>query len=252
MKNNKILDIQNIKLNYHSASGETTAISNMSFDVYENEFLTILGPSGCGKSTILSVISGLLKPSAGKVVSNMPAGESAVGYMLQQDHLLEWRTILQNVLLGAEIQNKPRDKSKLYAEELLRKYGLYDFAESYPRELSGGMRQKAALIRTLATSPRLLLLDEPFSALDYQTRINISTEVKNIIKNETKTAILVSHDISEAINLSDRILIFSKRPSYIKKTIKIDEAFKSLTHAKKRKHALFNEYFDTIWSELNA
>lgn len=252
MKNDKILEIKNIGLNYHTAAGETTAISKMNFKVYRNEFLTILGPSGCGKSTMLSIISGLLEPSMGEVLYTIESEKSAMGYMLQQDYLLDWRTIFNNVLLGVEIQRKLDDNSKSYAEDLLKKYGLYEFAANYPQELSGGMRQKAALIRTLATNPQLLLLDEPFSALDYQTRINISGEVKSIIKSEEKTAILVSHDISEAINLSDRILIFSRRPSCVKKTINIDENFKSLSHAQKRKHALFNEYFDTIWSELNA
>lgn len=256
MKKTKILKLKDIELNYHTKLGETKAISGMTFDVYENEFLTIVGPSGCGKSTILSIISGLIKPSGGKIESKINGlhadYDQSVGYMLQQDYLFDWRTIFKNTVLGLEIKHQVNKNSKEYVEKLLKKYGLSEFANNYPKELSGGMRQKAALIRTLATDPKILLLDEPFSALDYQTRINISGEIKDIIKNENKTAILVTHDISEAIHLSDRILIFSGRPSHVKKVIDIDKKFKTLTQNQKQKHPLFNTYFDAIWSELNA
>ncbi len=258
-KNTKILDdniilkLSNICMKYHSPTQETIAINNLSFDVYNKEFLTILGPSGCGKSTVLSLISGLIMPTGGEIKENIKekCEIQKIGYMLQKDYLLDWRTIEQNVLLGLEIRKKLNTQTKKYALELLEKYGLGDFLNHYPNELSGGMRQKAALIRTLAVKPQILLLDEPFSALDYQTRINLSEEVLQIIKSENKTAILVTHDISEAISLSDRIIIFSKRPSMVKKTIKLDYNTKKLSLEEKRKDKKFNDYFDTIWRELD-
>lgn len=250
---NTILKLSDICVKYHSPSQETIAIKNLSFDVYDKEFLTILGPSGCGKSTVLSLISGLIPPSSGKIKENIKENceIQKIGYMLQKDYLLDWRTIKQNVLLGLEIRKKLNKQTKKYAIELLKKYGLGDFLNYYPSELSGGMRQKAALIRTLAVKPQILLLDEPFSALDYQTRINLSEEVLKIIKNENKTAILVTHDISEAISLSDRIIIFSKRPSRVKKVLKLDFNTQKLSLKEKRKNKKFNEYFDDIWRELD-
>ncbi len=251
----KILELQNVCMKYHTLSEETLAIKNLSFSVYDREFLTILGPSGCGKSTVLSIISGLLPFSAGEVKlnsENIKSGTKKVGYMLQRDYLFEWRTIKQNVLLGLEIKKSLSDESRNYAAELLHKYGLGEFMDYYPNQLSGGMRQKAALIRTLAVKPKILLLDEPFSALDYQTRITISEEVKDIIRNEKKTAVLVSHDISEAISLSDRVIVFSERPCKVKKILKIDFGSHNLTAHEKRKHEKFNEYFDIIWSELSG
>ncbi len=249
---NKILNLKNVCLKYQTLTKETVAIKDLTFDVYDQEFLTILGPSGCGKSTVLSLISGLLPVSCGKIKTNITQNSNIqqIGYMFQQDYLFDWRTIKQNALLGLEIRKALNKSNENYAINLLKKYGLGDFLSHYPNQLSGGMRQKAALIRTLAVKPQILLLDEPFSALDYQTRITISEEVLNIIKNEKKTAILVSHDISEAISLSDRIIIFSQRPSTVKKILKIDFGNKKLTSHEKRNHKKFNQYFDIIWSEL--
>lgn len=253
-KNQKaILEFKNVKMKYHTPEKEILAIKNLTFDVYSEEFVTILGPSGSGKSTVLSIISGLLPITDGKFNLNILSENSNqnVGYMFQRDYLFGWRTIEQNVFLGLEIKKLLNDKTKNYAIELLKKYGLGDFLKSYPNELSGGMRQKVALIRTLAVNPKILLLDEPFSALDFQTRINLADEVRKIIKNEHKTAILVSHDISEAISVSDRIIVFSKRPSVVKKIFKIDFENKKLTSREKRNHRRFNEYFDSIWSEMS-
>lgn len=250
--NEKILELKNIKMKYHTLNQETVAVKNINLDVYSGEFLSIVGPSGCGKSTILSIISGLIKPSEGDVILNKKyKNESGtyIGYMLQRDYLFEWRTIEQNVLLGLEIKKNLDEESRNYALELIDKYELGKFKNYYPNQLSGGMRQKVALIRTLAVKPQVLLLDEPFSALDFQTRINLSEEVWGIIKEEKKTAILVTHDISEAVTLSDRIAIFSKRPSEIRKILLIN--FGSLKIKEKRKDKKFNEYFDIIWSELN-
>lgn len=196
------VELKNISMKYQNPSSETIAINNISFSVNKGEFISIVGPSGCGKSTLLSIISGLLKPTYGEILINNHSNKefpSSVGYMLQKDHLFEWRNILNNIFLGLEIQNKLTPENKLYAEKLLDIYGLGEFKKSFPSELSGGMRQRAALIRTLAINPDILLLDEPFSALDYQTRLYVADEIGTIIKKENKTAILVTHDLSEEI-----------------------------------------------------
>ncbi len=206
-----VLSLKNVSKVFYSKTQETQAVSNLSFDVSEGEFVSIIGPSGCGKTTVLSLVSKLIAPTSGEVV----LGDSRVGYMLQRDQLFEWRTIEKNVLLGLEIQRKLTPENRAYAEDLLKKYGLWEFRRRYPSELSGGMRQRAALIRTLATDPRLLLLDEPFSALDFQTRLEVCDDVYAIIKSEKKTALLVTHDISEAISLSDRIVVLTARPATV-------------------------------------
>lgn len=250
----KILELKDIKMKYHTLDQETIAVKNISLDVYNGEFLSIVGPSGCGKSTILSVISGLMKPSSGEVKFNnryIKSSDIGIGYMFQRDYLFEWRTIEQNVLLGLEIKKALDEKSRDYALKLIDKYELGKFKNHYPSQLSGGMRQKVALIRTLAVKPQILLLDEPFSALDFQTRINLSEEVWKIIKGEQKTAILVTHDISEAVSLSDRVAIFSKRPSEVKEVLSINFGSSKILIKEKRKKKKFNEYFDIIWSELN-
>lgn len=248
----EILSLKNVSKRYHTPKGETLAVENMNLSVYSEEFLSIVGPSGCGKSTVLSIISGLLKPSSGEItlLEKDKKRSDIVGYMLQSDYLFQWRTIEKNVMLGLEIKNALNEKSKKYALELLERYGLGKFKNSYPCQLSGGMRQKASLIRTLAVKPEILLLDEPFSALDYQTRLTLSHEVREIIKKERKTAVLVTHDISEAISLSDRIAILSKRPSRIKKIIELDKDFRNLPSSEKTRNKKFHEYFDVIWSEF--
>lgn len=202
MEKQKVVEIKNISMIYHTLDGETEAIKNINLNVSHGEIVVVVGPSGCGKSTLLSIIAGLIKPSSGKVyVNGREVTETCkdIGYMFQKDHLFEWRTILENVLIGLEIQNKITDENIKFVQNLLDVYGLGDFKNSYPRQLSGGMRQRAALIRTLAVRPDLLLLDEPFSALDYQTRLAIADEIGIILKKEEKTAIMVTHDIAEAI-----------------------------------------------------
>ena len=190
----KIMEVKNICKTYQSQNGEIEALKNISFDICEGEYISIIGPSGCGKSTLLSIISGL---------ENKTSGESyidgKIGYMLQKDNLLEWRTIYKNVLLGLEIQKENTPENRAYVEELLKKYGLYEFKDKYPTQLSGGMRQRVALIRTLAIRPKILLLDEAFSALDYQTRLMVTEDVYKILKAENITALMVTHDISEGI-----------------------------------------------------
>ncbi|HHV39087.1 MAG TPA: ABC transporter ATP-binding protein [Tepidimicrobium sp.] len=256
-KKTKIVEVKNLGMIYHTLSGETEAIKDINFEIYEGEIVGIVGPSGCGKSTLLSIIAGLLSPTRGKVLINGKKVEGPskdIGYMFQKDHLFEWRTILENVLLGLEIHSKVDRDSKEIAEHMLDTYGLKDFKNNYPRQLSGGMRQRAALIRTLIVEPSLLLLDEPFSALDYQTRLAISDEVGIILKNEKKTALLVTHDISEAISLSDRIIILTNRPATIKDIITIDLTCTDgvWSPIKCREAPEFRHYFNKIWKELDV
>ncbi|MGN1227842.1 MAG: ABC transporter ATP-binding protein [Christensenellales bacterium] len=243
-----ILELDKVSLIYHSLKFETLALKEINLKVKEGEFISIVGPSGCGKTTILSLISGILKASSGKVIINSKK-EFACGYMFQKDHLLPWRTILKNICLGLEVQKKESKESIEYIKDLSKKYGIYDFLERYPNELSGGMRQRVSLIRTLALKPDILLLDEPFSALDFQTRLNVCDDVAKIIKEEKKTAILVTHDIQEAISMSDRIVILSARPAIVKQILELDFD-KSLTPFQRRDKPNFSKYFDIIWKEL--
>lgn len=248
----KLLEVRDLNLTYHTKDFETKALDNLSFSLESGEFVSIVGPSGCGKTTILSLVAGLLSPSSGEVFINdqvVNGINKDVGYMFQQDNLFDWLTVENNVLFGLKLQKKLTDETKAFALNLLEKYGLKDFSRHYPSELSGGMRQRVSLIRTLATSPRLLLLDEPFSALDYQTRLNIQDIVFNIIKDEKKTVILVTHDISEAIVMSDRILILTERPGKIKRDLVLDFP-ERLAPFKRRDLPSFNHYFNEIWEEL--
>jgi len=245
-----IVELKNISKNYHSKEGEVAAVTHVDLAVGEGEFVSIVGPSGCGKSTLLSIIAGLVTPSAGEIlIQGQPpkSCKSQIGYMLQKDHLFPWRNILSNVLLGLEIQKKLTSQNIDYAHELLEKYGLGDFKKHRPRELSGGMRQRVALIRTLASRPNILLLDEPFSALDYQTRLSVSDEVGAILATEGVTAILVTHDIAEAIALSDRVAVMSHRPCTVKNIHNINMKKGAAT---RRKSSEFPQLFDKIWEEL--
>lgn len=244
---NELLTFHDVDYSYHSMQGETHAIDHMSFTVYNQEFLVIVGPSGCGKSTLLDLIVGQIHPEKGQITGV----NDSIGYMLQKDHLFEWRTIEKNILLGLEIQKKKNKENLALANALLKKYDLYDFRQKYPRELSGGMRQRAALIRTLVTSPELLLLDEPFSALDYQTRLQVADDIGRIIRSEKKTAILVTHDLSEAISMGDRILVLSARPAKVVREIRLDFD-PSLSSIERRETDAFKRYFSELWKEMNA
>ncbi|MGI6706454.1 MAG: ABC transporter ATP-binding protein [Clostridia bacterium] len=255
MTRRKVVELQHVTMRYHSLDGETEAIRDVSLTVDEGEFIGIVGPSGCGKSTILSLIAGLIYPTSGKVYVNgneVVGPSTKVGYMLQNDHLFEWRNIFQNVMLGLEIQKKVTVESIKKVEYLLDTYGLGDFKKHYPNQLSGGMRQRVALIRTLAIEPDILLLDEPFSALDYQTRLAVSDEVGTIIKKEKKTALLVTHDISEAISMSDKVVVLSQRPATIKNIYPIRLTCDEHTPINCRKAPEFREYFNAIWRELDV
>ncbi len=246
-----IVDVRNVSLIYQEPQTETLAIRALSFSVREGEFVSIVGPSGCGKTSMLSLLAGLMEPTSGEILlSGTQAGACPrVGYMLQRDHLFDWRTVEENVLLGLRVKGMLTPERRAHVRALLKTYGLYEFRQHYPRQLSGGMRQKVALIRTLAFDPALLLLDEPFSALDYQTRLRVADEIYAIIQRERKTALLVTHDIAEAVSMSDRVLVFSSRPA----TLLFDHAIelpRSLTPLERRNDPAFAGYFNTIWREL--
>lgn len=250
-----IIEIVNLSMKYHSLNGEITALQRIDFAVKKGEFVCIVGPSGCGKSTLLSMIAGLLPPTSGQIlIEGIPVigTSSKVGYMLQKDYLFEWRTILENVMLGLEIHKAVSRESKVYALELLKTYGLYEFKDKYPQQLSGGMRQRAALIRTLAIQPEILLLDEAFSALDYQTRLLVTEDIYGIIKQENKTAILVTHDIAESISMADRVIVLSQRPAVVKKIYDIYLTCEKRTPICSRNAAEFKLYFNLIWKELDV
>ena len=251
---NSLLELHNIYYSYHTLDAETRALSDLSFSVQPGTFTAVVGPSGCGKSTLLSLICGLMKPDAGEILLNgIPLKENSplIGYMLQHDHLLDWRSIYRNVTLGPEICGTLNTATKKRAYELLEQYGLKQFASARPSQLSGGMRQRAALIRTLVLKPDIMLLDEPFSALDYQTRLNVSDDIGQIIKKEKKTAILVTHDLAEAISLADRILVLTSRPATIGQTVNVSFSDPGLSPLARRNAPEFKTYFNLIWKELN-
>lgn len=244
----KILTVTNLEKSFHTREGEIKALDSVSFDVNDKEFISIVGPSGCGKSTILSILAGLEEKSNGEISFSK---DYTIGYMLQNDSLFEWRTVLENCLLGLEVTKKLTKENKDYVIYLLKTYGLGEFMDEYPSRLSGGMRQRVALIRTLATKPDILLLDEAMSALDYQSRLAISDDIYKIIKKEGKTAIMVTHDIAEAISMSDRIIVLSKRPAIVKKVYEIKMSNKS-TPILNRKCKEFPEFYDEIWRDLDV
>ncbi len=245
----EVLKLENVGLTYFSQNGETQALKDITFSVHDGEFISIVGPSGCGKTTILSIIAKLIKPTVGTIIFHQKDKHTLTGYMFQKDELFEWRTIIKNVMIGLEIQKKNNKNTVKFANQLLDKYGLKEFKKQHPSQLSGGMRQRVALIRTLVLEPEVLLLDEPFSALDYQTRMAVCDDVKDILNKEKKAAILVTHDISEAISLSDRIIVLSKRPATIKKEYQLQ--FDShLTPLQRREDKKFQMYFDQIWKDL--
>ena len=251
----EVLKLENVSKTYQAKNGEIEALKNINFSVEKGEFVSIIGPSGCGKSTLLSIIAGLEKKSSGKIyIDNIETENvsSKIGYMLQKDSLLEWRTIYNNVIFGLEITHKKTKENEAYVEELLKKYNLYEFKDKYPTQLSGGMRQRVALIRTLAIRPEILLLDEAFSALDYQTRIMVTRDIYSILKNENITTVMVTHDISEAISMSDRVIVLKSRPATVKKIYKIDFEMENRDPMNVRKSPKFSKYFDSLWKELDV
>lgn len=251
----QILELRHVHYAYHNMDGETPALIDISFSMNKGEFVAIVGPSGCGKSTLLSIIAGLIEPEKGLIKINgkyLRESTTNIGYMLQHDQLFEWRTIYNNVILGLEVQHMLSAKTKARAHELLDVYGLKQFENAKPSELSGGMRQRAALVRTLILEPDILLLDEPFSALDYQTRLNVGDDIGQIIRREKKTAILVTHDLSEAISLADRVIILTDRPATILQTLPLKFDLEQDTPLNRRNAHEFKTYFNLIWKELNT
>ncbi len=248
-----ILELKNISYSYHSLNGETRALKDISFGVREGEFIAIVGPSGCGKSTLLSIIAGLLPPESGTILFNNPDGSlqyPKVGYMLQRDHLFEWRTVYRNVTLGLELHHMLTPDRLQKVDRLLTEYGLDKFRDKRPSELSGGMKQRAALIRTLALEPQLLLLDEPFSALDYQTRLMVSADICRLIRAAGKTIIIITHDLSEAISLADRIIVLSGRPATVKKEVSVKLTLQEDTPLAARNAPEFQQYFNRLWEDM--
>lgn len=249
-----IVDVQDICLTYQAPDGEVNALEHIDFSIDQGEFVSLVGPSGCGKSTLLSIIAGLMAPTHGQVILEgqaVTAPNPKIGYMPQKDQLFPWRTIWDNVTLGLELRHQATRDNKARVADLLERYGLIDFAKKTPNQLSGGMRQRCALIRTLALSPSILLLDEPFSALDYQTRLSVSADIHSIIAQEGKTALLVTHDISESVSLSDRILVLSRRPGRIQSTYALPD-LQGIESLKRRDHPGFGHYFNAIWKELDV
>lgn len=251
----KILEVKSISKKYQNKEGEVLALDKVSFSIKEGEFVSIIGPSGCGKSTLLSIIAGLEEKTTGEIYiegENVEGISPKIGYMLQRDCLLEWKTVLSNTMFGLEVKGKKNAENKEYVENLLKKYNLYEFKDKYPSELSGGMRQRVALIRTLAVKPKILLLDEAFSALDYQTRIMVTNDIYSILRKEKITALIVTHDISEGISMSDRVLVLSKRPGRIKDIHKIDFEIENRTPINCRENPKFSKYFNILWKELGV
>lgn len=244
---NKIIEVKDLCKKYYTKDKEIIAIDNISLDVYDGEFLTIVGPSGCGKSTFLNIIGGIDNKSSGEVNYN---GNIKIGYMLQNDCLFSWLNILDNCLIGLKVNKLLNEENIKYVKNLINTYGLSDFMYSYPSSLSGGMKQRVALIRTLALKPDILLLDEPFSALDYQTRLSVADDVYKIIKDNKKTVIMITHDIGEACSVADRVVVLTDRPSKVKKIFNIEMKDKS-NPINNRKCPEFSMYYDLIWKEID-
>ena len=248
-----IIQVRNAALIYQSADGEVEALRDISLDMEEGELCSIVGPSGCGKSTLLGAIAGLETLDGGSVLidgERVQGPSSKIGLMPQRDQLFGWKSIMENVMLGPQVRGEDTPQRRAQVSELLQRYGLADFAEKRPHQLSGGMRQRCALIRTLAAQPRILLLDEPFSALDYQTRLAVSADIHAILHQEGKTALLVTHDIAEAVSMSDRVFVLSHRPAVVKAVHTLTD-LQGLTPLQRRDHPSFHTHFNTIWKELD-
>jgi NitT/TauT family transport system ATP-binding protein len=249
------LRIHRVNHTYFTKKSATTALEDISLTIEEGEFISFLGPSGCGKTTLLSIIAGLIPPTKGTVTldgQNIHRMKPRIGYMLQQDYLFPWKMIKENVTIGLKMRKEWSKEKEEKALELLEHIGLKGVDASYPRQLSGGMRQRAALARTLAIDPHILLLDEPFSALDFQTKLKLEELVSRTLRSFGKTALLVTHDIGEAIAMSDRIFLFSARPGRIAQTFTVPTELKTLSPLDVRQHPSYHSLFQRIWKELDT
>lgn len=247
-----LLVFDRVCMRYHQESGETAVLEDFSLSVRRGEFVALLGPSGCGKSTVLSLAAGLLRPDAGRVLLRgqpIQSPPAHMGYMLQRDHLFDWLTVRDNALVGLRVRGKPDAGQLARVDALLESCGLAEFAHAFPGQLSGGMRQRAALVRTLAVEPDFLLLDEPFSALDSQTRIQLADEIKQALAGSDRATILVTHDVSEAISMADRVVVLTHRPARIRSVYRIALEGSPM---QRRRDAQFRDYFDRIWKELDV
>lgn len=247
-----VMTVEHVHHCYFSNHSAVHALENISLTIEEGEFVSFIGPSGCGKTTLLSILAGLLPPTEGKVVigGKQEAVYTATGYMLQQDYLFPWKTIKENILIGLKLQNQLNDETEAKTLKLLEKIGLKGVESHYPSQLSGGMRQRAALVRTLAVNPTILLLDEPFSALDYQTKLKLEDLVYKTLKQFGKTAVLVTHDIGEAIAMSDRIMLLSPKPGRLHKIFVVPNELRTLKPFDVRNAAAYSHLFQSIWKEL--
>lgn len=246
---NTLFEVKNLSFSYHTLAGETKVLNDISFNVQAGEFVSVVGPSGCGKSTLLSLLFGNLTPETGEIIFTN-AKRPRMGYMLQRDHLLPWRSIYENTILGLEINSLLTEENLSYVNNLILEYGLSEFRDKKTGELSGGMKQRVALIRTLALRPEILLLDEPFSALDFQTRLIVSKDISDIIKKEHKTAVLITHDISEAIRLSDKVIVLSNRPATVKLTLPICLSGLTSSPLSYLKTPEYSAYFHKLWEDI--
>lgn len=247
-----MLTVNHISHTYFSQEVATEALRDIHFSVAHGEFVSILGASGCGKSTLLSIMAGLLEPTVGDIVVEGNSQSMSIGYMLQQDYLFPWKTIEENVMLGLKLLKHEEAQAKQTAQQLLDAVGLPNVEKKYPRQLSGGMRQRVALARTLAVNPKILLLDEPFSALDYKSKLKLEDLVCAMLKSYEKTAILVTHDIGEAIAMSDRIILMSAKPGTIHKIFDVPQQLAALTPFEARTHASYGAFFQSVWKELES
>ncbi|GAB7388694.1 ABC transporter ATP-binding protein [Bacillaceae bacterium] len=254
MQESPVIRFCNVSKTYMTMEAEVEAVRSISFAIRKGEFVSLLGPSGCGKTTILSMLAGLIPPTEGSIEvfgQAMTGPSRRIGYMLQQDYLLGWRTVAENVFLGLEFLGQRNRENEAHALRWLDELGLADFADKYPAQLSGGMRQRVALVRTLATNPDILLLDEPFSALDYQNRLKLEDLVFSTLRKHGKTALLVTHDISEAVAMSDRIIVLTPHPGRMKTIVEMPRELREPLPLQSRSEPEFQLYFQTIWKELN-
>lgn len=255
MSREMAMRFEQVDMKYMTRHGETEALRDITFDVEKGSFISIVGPSGCGKTTLLSLIAGLHRPTSGRIeLFGQPVQGTSpqIGYMLQQDYLLSWRSILDNVALGLELRGHRNERTVSHAKYLLKEMGLAHTENQYPHQLSGGMRQRVALVRTMVTDPALLLLDEPFSALDYQTKLSLEDLVWETLKRHEKTAVLVTHDLSEAIAMSDRIILLDRNPGRIKKIYDVPESIRKQVPFYAREDQAFGGLFHSLWKEMDT